>query len=79
MPTSAHPSRAAFVTAAAAGCIILLAGTAALAVAAHPALVTPTVERGVPKALALMQGLVPPPGAAMLLIAGLLAARRGHR
>lgn len=77
-------SRAAITTATAVVVAALLAATIALAATAgfEPATGTasalPAAEHSAPseKTLAFLNGLVPPPGAAILLVAGILAVVR---
>ena len=71
------PSRAAFTTATVAAAIALLAGTIGLAAAARHA--EGRVNLDSAAAAPIFKQLVPPPGAALLLIAGIVASRRGTR
>lgn len=81
-PAPIRPARTAFISAAVVACVAMLAVTAILAIASHPAKAAPptvAVSHKASSVLALIQGVTPPPGAALLLIVGLLAARRGYR
>ena len=74
--TTRRPSHA-IVTTATVAVVALLGATIALAAASTASpLNSPSP---VASAIAMIKDLAPPPGAAMLLIAGLIAARRAHR
>lgn len=80
---SHRQNRNAFVTAAVVGCVALLAGTIGLALAAGPAegapVTTQKAQQRPARTVGLIQQLTPPPGAALLLIGGVLAIGRGRR
>ena len=84
--TASRPSRALVTTATIGTVVALLAATIAVAAASgtpdrRPARADSAAIDPVSGSLNLawLQQLAPPPGAALLLIAGILVARRGHR